>query len=137
MKNKTPLLLIEQVVLLLVFVFAAAVCLRAFVWADIRAQENAERDRAMIEVQNAIEVAKAVRGDWMRAAAIYGGAGNAEGWSICYDDEWDPGPKNQPFVLRVTDSESGEPLLGLALVQLWKGEVLLLETEAAWQEVTP
>jgi len=137
MKNKTPLLLIEQVVLLLVFVFAAAVCLRAFVWADVRAQENIERDRAMIEVQNAVEMAKAVRGDWMRAAAVYGGAGKEEGWSIGYDDEWNRGPENRTFVLRVTEVESGEPLLGLALVQLWKGEALLLETQAAWQEVTP
>lgn len=135
MKNKTPLLLFEQIILLLVFVFAAAVCLRAFVWADVQAQENADRDRAMIEVQNAVEIAKAVRGDWMQAAAIYGGAGNEEGWFIRYDDEWNPGPEKQPFVLRVTDIESGDALLGLARVQLWEDEQLMLETEAAWQEV--
>ena len=134
MKNKTSLLLIEQALLLLVFALASAICLRAFVWADVQSEENADCDRAMIEVQNAVEIAKTVRGDWMRAAAIYGGAGNEEGWSIRYDNEWNQGPEMQPFVLRVTDTESGSPFLGTASVQMWDGDTILLETQAAWQE---
>lgn len=134
MKNKTSLLLIEQALLLLVFALASAICLQAFVWADVQSKENADRDRAMIEVQNAVEIAKAVRGDWMRAAAIYGGVGNEEGWSIGYDGDWNQDSEKQLFVLRVAGIESGHPFLGTASVQLWDGETILLETQAAWQE---
>lgn len=134
MKNKTSLLLIEQALLLLVFALASAICLRAFVWADARSEDNADRDRAMIEVQNAVEIAKAVRGDWMGAAAIYGGTGSEEGWFIEYDADWEKGPKAEPFMLRVKNVDSGNALLGTAQVQMMKDGQVLLEVTAAWQE---
>jgi hypothetical protein len=49
----------EQLVMVLVFALAAAVCLRLFVGAENIAQETARRDEAVIVAQNAAELLKA------------------------------------------------------------------------------
>ena len=47
MKSKAPLLLMEQMVMLLVFALAAALCLQAFVKSDGLSRRSEARDRAM------------------------------------------------------------------------------------------
>ena len=59
MRSKAPLVLMEQLVMVLVFALAAAVCLRLFVGAENIAQETARRDEAVIVAQNAAELLKA------------------------------------------------------------------------------
>lgn len=73
MKSKSPLSLIEQLLMLLVFAIAAAVCVRAFVWADDRSEYNARRAEAAISVQSAADTVKHYRGDLEKTAAGFGG----------------------------------------------------------------
>ncbi len=70
MKNKTLLTLLEQLVMLLVFSLASALCVRAFALAEQTSQWNAERDDAVFSAQNAAEVLKAAgqHGGTMEAA---------------------------------------------------------------------
>ena len=48
MKNKTSLLLMEQLVMVLVFALAAALCLTVFVKADQISRETVRRDEAVL-----------------------------------------------------------------------------------------
>lgn len=47
MRSKAPLALMEQMVMVLVFALAAALCLQAFALADRISRQNAERDQAL------------------------------------------------------------------------------------------
>ena len=62
MKQKTSLLLMEQLVMILVFALAAALCLQIFAKADAISQETARRDRAVVLARNAAELLKATGG---------------------------------------------------------------------------
>ena len=59
MRNKAHLVLMEQLVMVLVFALAAAVCLRLFVGAETLANETVRQDEAVIAAQNAAELLKA------------------------------------------------------------------------------
>ena len=47
MRSKAPLVMMEQMVMLLVFALAAALCLQAFVQSDLLSKDIASRDRAI------------------------------------------------------------------------------------------
>ena len=49
MRSKAPLILMEQMVMLLVFALAAALCLQAFVKSDALSSRGEARDRALLE----------------------------------------------------------------------------------------
>lgn len=59
MKSKASLFLMEQLVMVLVFALAAAVCLRLFAGAEQISVETARRDEAVTMAQNAAELLKA------------------------------------------------------------------------------
>ena len=59
MKNRAVLTLMEQLVMILVFALAAAICLQAFVAAGQISRNSVDRDRAMVIAQNAAEAIKA------------------------------------------------------------------------------
>ena len=63
MKSKAPLALIELVIMILIFAVSAALCLKAFMWAQQQAKDIALRDIAILQVQNSAELVKAGRGD--------------------------------------------------------------------------
>ena len=73
MRNKAPLAMMEQLIMLLVFALAAALCLQAFVTADQMSVRNAKKDIAIVQVQNAAETVKVCRGDLDAAAALLSG----------------------------------------------------------------
>ena len=54
-KSKAPLVMLEQLVLLLVFALAAALCLQAFVKSDASSRESEARDRAALLCQSMAE----------------------------------------------------------------------------------
>ena len=59
MKSRATLMLLEQLLMLLVFSLAAALCLRCFVRASEIQKETARRDEAVLIAQNAAEMLKA------------------------------------------------------------------------------
>ena len=69
MKSKAPLLLMEQMIMLLVFALAAALCLQAFVKSDASSRRIQNRDAAVNLVQNVAEVARSRGGDMGNALA--------------------------------------------------------------------
>ena len=112
MKNKAPLALMEQLVMLLVFALAAALCLQAFVLADQMSEENALRDRAVVRVQDAAETVKYTKGDMERAQQLLGG--ELSGGKLTISDE--------TGILTIETRENCGPLLGAADVVMTDAE---------------
>jgi len=113
MKNKTSLLLMEQLVMVLVFALAAALCLTVFVKADQISRETARRDEAVLLAQNAAQVLKATAGDIPQAMTVADASG---------------------FQLEIERTDVRE-LLGQAEIRIWQGDELVFTLRTGWQEV--
>lgn len=138
MKNRAPLTLMEQIVMLLVFSLAAAVCVRAFVLADGVSRENAARDQAALKAESVAEVYKACRGDGALAAKKLGGTVERGAWVTLWSAAWEParGKKDAAYRVCVSPETGGSPLLGRAAVTVAAqgGGSALFALEIAWQE---
>jgi len=64
MKSKTPLTLMELLVMLLIFSMTSALCLQAFFWSDQISKDVVLQDEAVLLAQKAAETVKHGRGDF-------------------------------------------------------------------------
>jgi len=122
MKNKTPLVIMEQTVMILVFAFAAAVCMQVFVYSDKLSHHNQQRDNAVTVAQNTAEMLK------------YSG-GEAE-YTIYYDLNWQPvsEQENAAYRLETIYTESDNPKLWAAEIKVYGSDnELLFELPVAGQ----
>ena len=67
-RSKAPLSLMEQLIMVFVFAFAAAVCLQAFVYSDRLSKDGTEKEMAAVRATEVIETVKAYHGDLNKAA---------------------------------------------------------------------
>ena len=142
-KSKAPLTMIEQMVMLLVFALAAALCLQAFVKSDELSEHMEARDRAMVLCQNVAETLRHFGGDLggaQMSTAEQLGYQCSQGFLYQeFDQDWNP----------VEDSVYRLEVWGIPteLPGLWKAGVsvvddtdrepgVLFEIEVAWQEVS-
>lgn len=158
MKSKAPLSLMEQMVMILVFALAAALCLQAFVKSDQLSRRQEAQSRASTLCQSVAELIKS--GDTI-PQAMETAAGAAPGvhrpqvldsrqdtlyYYVFLDDNWQPaqpGQKEAAYTLQVTPSQ--QPLSSAASDGVEKAEIrvltkdgILFTIEAAWQtEVEP
>ena len=125
MRNKAPLAMLEQLVMLLVFALAAALCLQAFALAD-RISDRTERfDRAVLEAQQAAETVKHCRGDLQQAQALLGGSTTETAWTV----------EMTEATVTVTPQDSGHPLLGSAAVTSTEPDgTVLYSVTVFWQK---
>lgn len=138
MKRKASLALMEQVIMLLVFALAAALCLQAFLWADNRSLEITHRDRALIELQSAAEVLKQHNGDFSAAAASHGGSVETGLWTLTYNDDWIPSDSDTTFYMRATPESLETDYLGGATLEITQDDgSSLASLTVYWQEVQP
>lgn len=136
MRNKAPLALMEQIVMVGVFALAAALCVQVFVLSDRVSRQSEVRDRALLLAQNAAEELKSVGGDFEEAARLYGGVWNGQMWGWSLDETWTAADGEQPsaYHLLVTPVESGQPLLGTAEATVYTAEgEALCSLPVAWQ----
>ena len=115
MKGKASLLLMEQLVMILVFALAAALCLQTFAQANIISEETARRDQAVTLAQNAAELLKATGGEEEAAEAL----------------------SRNGFRVSVTRQPETIPGLARAVIQIFFKETMLFSLETGWQEVLP
>lgn len=93
MKSKAPLLLMEQMVMLVVFALAAALCVQAFVRSDAASARNEARDEAVVLCQNAAETIRHSGGNFNEAAEKLGlEFGQGSTMFRYYDENWEPLP---------------------------------------------
>ena len=135
MKNKAPLALMEQIVMLLVFALAAALCLQLFVFASRISRRCEARDRAALSVQNTAEVLKAHGGDAQACEALLGGCADGEAWQISYDETWTETAAEAAYIVRVAPLKTEQPLLGSAEITAETADGdCLFEVTVSWQE---
>lgn len=137
MKSKAPLALMEQLVMVLVFALAAALCLQVFVLSGRMARCNEARDRAVIAVQNAAETLKGCGGDLAESAALCGGTWDEDTWQIGYAADWTPAePAESTYRVQAVLRGTGDPLLGSAVVTAQDADgAALFTVTVCWQEV--
>lgn len=138
MRSKAPLALMEQMIMVLVFALAAALCLRAFVLSDSMSIENEHRDNSVLLAQNAAEVYKACRGDADAAAEILGGMVDQNTWSSYYDEELAVvnDPEAAVYTVSVLPQQEDTAGMGSAAVAVFLADESesLFELNVAWQK---
>lgn len=87
-ENKTPLALMEQVIMVFVFALAAALCVQVFVYARTVSVSMEERDHAITVCQSMAEAAKICMGDAVEIAARFGGCEEENMVLLAYDEQW-------------------------------------------------
>ena len=124
MRNKSTLVLIEQIVMVLVFLLAATVCVRMFVLSETLSRRNEATDRAVLKVQNAAELLKygGISGYIRETGAVRSGE---DRFVVFYDSAWNPVLSEQQAVYTLNVSYAEDKESGL-----WRAEVSIVsETE--------
>ena len=130
MKSKAPLVLMEQLVMVLVFALSAAVCLQVFALSGSLSRTCEARDRAAVIAQNAAEALK--HGDNAYFGDVGAHVNGNAGYTLAYDANWrrvqvesDDDP-TIAYRLMTTRTDSGNPYLWTAevTVQTADGELL-------------
>ena len=133
MKNKAPLALMEQLIMLLVFALAAALCLQVFARSGSVSRRCEAQAFAATAVQNVAETVKHHHGD---LSALNGGSDTNQAL-IGYDAQWqETAPENAEYLILVTPEETSLTGLGKASVtaRTCAGEELFA-VAVCWQEV--
>lgn len=117
MKTRSPLVLMEQLIMVTVFALTAAICLRMFVLSDQISRRSSAVDRAVLEAQTIAEQIKHDP-DLFPSDRLW-----------CYDKNWSllPPGENAVYSLQVTHETSDDPALWLVSVTVFTadGETLL------------
>ena len=87
-ESKDPLVLMEQVIMVLVFALAAALCIQAFALARTNSLRITERDHAMNISQTLAETVKAYAGDQKEVCKELGGRIEGKQLVFYYDSDW-------------------------------------------------
>ena len=135
MKSKAPLSLMEQVIMILVFSLASAICLQGFSVANRISHSQENRNQAALVAQNYAELLKYHSGDYETADLSSSGYWDNFSYHISYDDTWTATTKKATYSLVATPLESDNNLLGNAKIQVCSGRHILFEIDIAWQEV--
>ena len=142
MKDKTPLLLMEQLMMILVFALAAAVCLKAFALSHELSRESEARDRAVTVAQNAAELMKNHGGEAESAleavAEEFGGDKLNGTHYVNYAADWTRTDAEAVYRLEVEAADTAPGLSGAEVRVLECGEEgaePLISLTVLWQEV--
>lgn len=121
MRSKAPLVLMEQLIMVLVFAIAAALCLRMFVSSGKLSQRYADTDMAVQIAQTEAERLKHNKFVWPGKM------------TTPYDENWQPSIENVAYYLHVTCSRP-TPFLAQAHISVCTvdGEELFA-LPVAWQ----
>ena len=143
MKSKAPLALMEQLVMVLVFALAAALCVQAFFASDRMSRQGEVRDRAVLLAQNTAEYLKEYGAEQTAqslAQTLGGTAETPERVCVYLDGELSedrPASEDAAYLLRVEleDAQCGGRL-GRAEVSVYQAGAAepLFSIPAAWQE---
>ena len=137
MKHKAPLALMEQLIMLLVFALAAALCLQIYALSGKISRRCEAQGHAVTNVQNVAEAMKAYRGDLSRYSAFSGNADKTEPMYLGYDENWEETTLEQAaYRIVVTPQATRIPGLGQAEIsaRTEKDDELFCVT-VCWQEV--
>ncbi|MBQ2879428.1 MAG: hypothetical protein IJE27_01920 [Anaerotignum sp.] len=87
-RSKTPLFLMELIIMLLVFSVSAAVCLQVFSGAKKISEESRKLDAAVMQAQNIAECWKASHGDLKETAEMLSVIPGETDFKIYDEENW-------------------------------------------------
>ena len=117
MRNKAPLMMMEQLIMTLVFALAAALCLQAFTAANQSSKASAARDRAATCAQTTAEVLQSTGGNYEEAAKLLGGTTRNGSLVIYYDANWQLTDAPEiSYVVTADPAETPQSLLAQTIV---------------------
>lgn len=128
MKNKAPLLLIEQLLMILVFALTAAFCLRGFAHSAQVSRQIQQQEQAVILAQSAAEMLKSQR------------EMTGDSQILFYNDALEEIPASGDWRYRVVirRETASIPGLGKASVCVDSADTpSLFSLTTGWQEVAP
>ena len=138
MRSKAPLALMEQLVMMLVFALAAALCLQVFVFSEQTSRRNRDVDQAVLLAQNTAEMLKAC-GSVEKAQEILGGEIEQMMWCSYYYEDLSPAPDRESAFYHVDTLPENSGVLGLGQANIevfrYDGNKGLFSMTVAWQEV--
>lgn len=136
MKSKAPLVLMEQLIMLVVFSIAAAICVRAFVYSDQLSLQKQVRDQAIIQVQTLAETYKYYKGDVQKVIAEFGGDIDNDTFITYWNEQWQPCDESKSqYKIKITKQASNVTGLGKAEVLVYSiDDKVLFTFPLAWQE---
>jgi len=139
MKSRTSLTLMEQVVMLLVFALASALCIQVFVYADQTSRSQRDTEQAVLLAQNTAETLKACRNIELAAEQL-GGDIQQTMWSAYYYEDLSPAPDRESAFYHVDALPQGSDVTGLGRANIdvfrYDGNEPLFSLSVAWQEVS-
>lgn len=115
MKNRTPLVLMEQLIMVLVFALAAAACLGLFAKADAISRETARREEAVVLAQSAAELLKHTGDPETLREQL----------------------NTQGYTLSIREENTDIPGLKEAKITVLLEEIELFSLKTGWQEAAP
>ncbi|MCR4955941.1 MAG: hypothetical protein K6A30_04590 [Lachnospiraceae bacterium] len=121
-QSKTPLALMEQVIMVLVFALAAAVCVQAFVLARNMSIAGEKRDLAVLKCEEMAEEVKASHGG-IEKKVLY------------FDKDWELQEETSTYKVEFKTIKKNSTLGDGKIIATEKGSVLF-ELPVKWQEVT-
>ena len=137
-KSKSPLALMEQAIMILVFAVAAGLCVSAFVWADIASTEMCRKEWAVNLCQTVAETVKAKQGDFEATAACLDGEETGTEVKLYYDKEQrkTETESEAAYVIRLC-REAADVYVTTAEVRMEDTESggMLFRLPVSWQEV--
>ena len=146
MKSKAPLLLMEQMVMLVVFALAAALCVQAFVRSDASSRRNEVRDKSVVLCQNAAELIQHSGDVEAAQSQLHGEVYENNGvYHAFYDEDMNylnsipgcgTGMPEAVYRLEVTPEDTGVGGLGRARIEVLsiRDGSSIFAIEVAWQE---
>ena len=133
MRNRSFLLLMEQICMIAVFAVAAAICLRGFASANKISQERNTLDSSVALAQDTCEILKHTKGDIKTAAQILGGHIKESVLFVYYDqDKKTTDPTAAVYVVKASPKTLDEDL-GASVVEVYSDDRLIYDLTVAWQ----
>lgn len=134
-RSKNPLALMEQVIMILVFAMAAAICVKAFVTARNMSVQSVQRSHASSICQTAADVIKSTRGDIDSLCDYFDVCIEKEVLRAYYDDEWKMSDKAEASFCLCIIIDDKDECLGIATISMiGMDEEVIFEMETAWQK---
>lgn len=143
MRSKTPLALMEQLVMVLVFALSAAFCLRIFVLSNRISKEHEAMSQAVLQVQNTAELLKGSGDAWEKVLEAQQWQQEDGSWTLEYDKDWNPAIAADAVCYRAEIVEQESDVPGLCRIEIcmldvsrMKEHMVLFQIPVAWQEVS-
>jgi len=133
-RNKVPLLLMEQLIMVLVFALTATFCIQAFVHSNQLSKESQAKDKAVNFAQNVSETLIANEGYIDELEQIFGGNAEDNKWVLTLDEKWNESEKSE-FTVLVNKKNTYGYLAEAEIIVKNQKEKVLYEQNIAWQEV--